>query len=42
MAMINNFMKPYFDPYINYKFSKEMEDKLDEILESKSPRRRQK
>ena len=37
MAMINNFMKPYFDPYINYKFSKEMEDKLDEILESKSP-----
>ena len=35
--MINNFMKPYFDPYINYKFSKEMEDKLDEILESKSP-----
>ena len=30
-------MKPYFDPYINYKFSKEMEDKLDEILESNSP-----
>ena len=37
MAMINNFMKTYFDTYINYKFSKEMEDKLDEILESKSP-----
>ena len=37
LAMINKFMKPYFDPYINYKFSKEMEDKLDEILESNSP-----
>ena len=37
LAMINNFMKPYFDSYINYKFSKEMEDKLDEILESNSP-----
>ena len=37
LAMINNFMKPYFSPYIDYKFSKSMEDNLDKILESKDP-----
>ena len=37
IAMINNFMKPYFDLYINYEFSKQMEDELDKILESKNP-----
>jgi len=37
IAMINNFMKPYFDLYINYEFSKLMEDELDKILESKDP-----
>ena len=37
IAMINNFMKPYFDLYIDYEFSKLMEDELDKILESKNP-----
>ena len=37
LAMINNFMKPYFSPYIDYEFSKSMEDNLDKILESKDP-----
>ena len=37
MALINNFMKPYFNQYIDYEFSKSMEDSLDEILESKNP-----
>ncbi len=35
--MINNFMKPYFDLYIDYEFSKLMEDELDKILESENP-----
>jgi DNA topoisomerase IA len=37
MALINNFMKPYFNQYIDYEFSKSMEDKLDEILISEDP-----
>lgn len=37
MALINNFMKPYFNKYIDYEFSKSMEDSLDEILESEDP-----
>ena len=37
MALINNFMKPYFNQYIDYEFSKTMEDDLDLILESKNP-----
>ena len=39
MALINNFMKPYFNQYIDYEFSKSMEDSLDEILESKNPQK---
>ena len=39
MALINNFMKPYFNQYIDYEFSKSMEDNLDEILESKDPQK---
>ena len=37
IAMINNFMKPYFSPYIDYEFSKSMEDSLDKILDSEDP-----
>ncbi len=37
IALINNFMKPYFNQYIDYEFSKTMEDDLDLILESKNP-----
>ena len=37
MALINNFMKPFFNQYIDYEFSKSMEDSLDEILESNDP-----
>ena len=37
IALINNFMKPYFNQYIDYEFSKTMEDELDLILESKNP-----
>ncbi|MFL2678179.1 MAG: type I DNA topoisomerase [Candidatus Actinomarina sp.] len=37
MALINNFMKPFFNQYIDYEFSKSMEDSLDEILESNNP-----
>ena len=37
IALINNFMKPYFNNYIDYEFSKSMEDELDKILESNSP-----
>ena len=37
IALINNFMKPYFNNYIDYEFSKSMEDELDKILESDSP-----
>ena len=37
MALINNFMKPYFNQYIDFEFSKEMEDELDKILESTNP-----
>ena len=32
IALINNFMKPYFNQYIDYEFSKSMEDELDKIL----------
>ena len=39
MALINNFMKPYFNQYIDYEFSKSMEDSLDEILESDDPQK---
>ena len=39
MALINNFMKPYFNQYIDYEFSKSMEDNLDEILESEDPQK---
>ena len=37
MALINNFMKPHFNQYIDYEFSKSMEDDLDKILESSDP-----
>ena len=37
LALINNFMKPYFNNYIDYEFSKSMEDELDKILESNNP-----
>src|SRR5210317_880150 len=37
MAFINNFMKPHFNNYIDYEFSKSMEDELDKILESSNP-----
>src|SRR6056300_685630 len=37
MAFINNFMKPHFNQYIDYEFSKSMEDDLDKILESRDP-----
>jgi uncharacterized membrane protein YheB (UPF0754 family) len=37
LALINNFMKPYFNQYIDYEFSKSMEDALDKILESEDP-----
>ena len=37
IALINNFMKPYFYNYIDYEFSKLMEDNLDKILESSDP-----
>ena len=37
IALINNFMKPYFNQYIDYEFSKSMEDDLDKILESDDP-----
>ncbi|MFL2658977.1 MAG: type I DNA topoisomerase [Candidatus Actinomarina sp.] len=37
IALINNFMKPYFNNYIDYEFSKSMEDELDKILESENP-----
>ena len=37
MALINNFMKPHFNKYIDYEFSKSMEDDLDKILESSDP-----
>jgi hypothetical protein len=37
IALINNFMKPYFNNYIDYEFSKSMEDELDKILESNNP-----
>jgi hypothetical protein len=37
LALINNFMKPYFNQYIDYEFSKSMEDELDKILESENP-----
>ena len=37
IALINNFMKPYFNQYIDYEFSKSMEDELDQILESDNP-----
>ena len=37
LALINNFMKPYFNQYIDYEFSKSMEDELDKILESEDP-----
>ena len=37
LGMVNNFMKPYFDLYIDYEFSKRMEDELDKILLSKNP-----
>ncbi len=39
MALINNFMKPHFNQYIDYEFSKSMEDSLDEILESEDPQK---
>src|SRR5210317_2221988 len=37
MAFINYFMKPHFNQYIDYEFSKSMEDDLDKILESSDP-----
>ena len=37
MALINNFMKPFFNQYIDFEFSKEMEDELDKILDSSNP-----
>ena len=37
IAMIDNVMNPYFGPYIDYEFSKQMEDELDIVLEDKNP-----
>ena len=39
MALINNFMKPFFEQYIDYEFSKSMEDELDKILDSSDPQK---
>ena len=39
MALINNFMKPFFEQYIDYEFSKSMEDELDKILDSADPQK---